>query len=483
MSSEASKPVLRSQILIDSQEMQLVKLISRRTLLRMALTLAAALPASAILVSQSEAQTESVLYRFQGGSDGANPQASLIADSAGNLYGTTTYGGGSPLCVVFAGKTAGCGTVFELSPNSSGLWMETVLYRFEGGSDGGEPVAGLVMDGKGNLYGTTVYGGGSQCNRTGCGTVFQLTPPASQGGAWTEALLYSFQGGNDGSGPQGNLVFDQSGRLYGTTTTGGGSANCPANGGCGTIFQLAPPAVSGGLWAETVLYSFNGATGALPFAGLAFDKKGNLYGTTYIGGVGPSGGTVFRAIPPTTSGSWTVKVLHSFQRGNDGGTVVAGVILDAAGNVYGTTLYGGGGRCYNGGQFGCGTVFELSPPSTPSGAWSEDQIVTFPAGRDGRYPEGGLIFDGNGNLYGTTALGGGGGLYGDVFQLTPPAQDGGSWTRNVLYDFQGGSDGRNPQGSLLLMGGLLYGTTNIGGDVACSVNGGQGCGTIFKVIP
>lgn len=448
----------------------------------MVLTLAAFLLMGTSLVSEAGAQTESVLYRFQGGSDGANPQASLIADSAGNLYGTTTYGGGSALCVVFAGKPAGCGTVFKLSRNPSGVWTESVLYSFQGGSDGAEPFAGLVMDSKGNLYGTTGYGGDSQCSAFGCGAVFQLTPPTSQGGSWTETLLYSFQGGNDGSGPQGNLVFDHSGNLYGTTTVGGGSVNCSGNGGCGTIFRLAPPTVSGGMWAETVLYSFNGANGELPFAGLAFDKKGNLYGTTYIGGLGPSGGTVFRANPPASSGNWTVKVLHSFQRGSDGGTIMAGVILDAAGNVYGTTMYGGGGRCLTGGQGGCGTAFELSPPSTQGGVWREDQIATFPAGRDGRAPEGGLIFDGNGNLYGTTALGGNG-HWGSVFQLTPSAGQSGSWTRTVLYYFQGGSDGRNPQGSVLLMGGSLYGTTNIGGDVVCSVNGGQGCGTIFKVIP
>ncbi|MGA8429994.1 MAG: choice-of-anchor tandem repeat GloVer-containing protein [Candidatus Sulfotelmatobacter sp.] len=457
-----------------------MKFICSRSLLSMILTLMAALLASAILVSQSEAQAESVLYRFQGGSDGSGPAAGLIADSAGNFYGTTTYGGGSPQCL-FITTVIGCGTVFELFPNSSGVWTETVLYRFQGGSDGAEPFAGLVMDSKRNLYGTTGYGGSDQCSG-GCGTVFKLTAPISSGGAWTESLLYSFQGGSDGQGPRGGVMFDQAGNLYGTTASGGGSLNCPYNSSCGTIFQLAPPPTSDGAWTETVLYRFNaGAGGALPHAGLVFDKKGNLYGTTYFGGLGPSGGIVFRAIPPATSGAWTVKVLHAFARGSDGGTPVAGVILDAKGNVYGTTVFGGGGRCLTGGQGGCGTVFELSPPATQGGAWHEEQIAAFPAGRDGRAPEGGLTFDGNGNLYGTTSLGGNG-HWGSVFRLTPPAGQGGSWNRTVLYYFQGGSDGSDPQADLLLLNGALYGTTN-GGDATCSSDNGQSCGTVFKVVP
>jgi hypothetical protein len=433
------------------------------------------------------AQTETVLYNFQGGTDGSGPSAGLITDGAGNFYGTTTYGGGSPMCM-FLTTVIGCGTVFQLSPTSSGGWTETVLYAFQGVDDAAEPLAGLVTDSQGNLYGTSSRGGLNLCGGSGganfgCGTVFQLTPPSSVGGLWTETVLYRFQAGNDGVGPVGSLVFDRAGNLYGTTASGGSSVNCPSNGGCGTIFKLAPPSLPGGAWTETLLYNFSGgADGSYPFAGLVFDGKGILYGTTYFGGLGPSGGTVFRAIPPAISGgAWAVKVLHAFERGSDGGTPVAGVILDQAGNVYGTTMYGGGGRCLTGGQGGCGTVFELTPPSNLGGVWTETQIATFPAGRDGRAPEAGLIFDEGGNLYGTTALGGNG-HWGSVFQLTPPAGRSGSWTRNVIYYFQGGSDGNDPQASLLLINGAFYGTTN-GGNSTCAVQTGASCGTVFKIVP
>lgn len=219
--------------------------------------------------------TEQVLYNFKGGSDGAEPDASLVFDGAGNLYGTTYYGGAN-----------GSGTVFELTPSKAG-WTETVLHSFTG-SDGALPSAGLILDGGGNLYGTTQAGGAA-----GFGVVFELSPSRA---GWTETVLYSFTGGNDGRGPVGGVVFDSGGNLYGTTSGGG----YPIGGG--TVFELTP---SGGGWTENILYAFNASNGAPNgsglHAGVVFDRAGNLYGTTVFGGTN-YWGTIFELTP--SNGNW-----------------------------------------------------------------------------------------------------------------------------------------------------------------------------------
>ena len=284
--------------------------------------------------------TKTVLYSFSGGADGGNPYAGLISDSAGNLYGTTKNGGSS--------NCKGCGVVFKLAPTSKGGWTESVLYSFLGGLDGAYPGAALVFDGVGNLYGTTEGGGPGDCSVNGingCGVVFELT--TTTGGAWTESSLYGFSGGNDGAFPVAAVILDAAGNLYGTTfydTVGGG-----------VVFSLTPS--SHGAWTETVLMTFYLEIQA----GLVFDSAGNLYGTTLYGG---KEGLVFELSP--TTGGWTYRIIHRFN-GKNGATPTATLIFDQSGNLYGTTTQGG--------ALGYGVVFKLMPNS--GGGWTERVLWNF----------------------------------------------------------------------------------------------------------
>lgn len=315
-----------------------------------------------------------VLHNFSGGKDGRNPYSPLIFDGAGNLYGTTYQGGNS----------CNCGTVFELSP-ANGYWKERVLYSFVRGSDGAAPKGGLVFDSAGNLYGATTEGGGN----ADAGTIFELTPNS---GGWTETVLYSFaKPYKDGRSPTSTLIFDGSGNLYGTTSSGGAGTH-------GNVFELSPG--SGG-WTEKVLQNF--WTGS-PYAGLVFDNAGNLYGTTLNGG-GYGFGVVFELT--LSNGNWTNKVIHQFSNGLDGGSA-SDRLLFVGGNLYGTTS--GGGVTHN------GVVFELKPAS--NGKWSETVLHAFKGGYDGANPYAGLILDAAGNLYGTTTDGGHLGQ-GVVFEIVP----------------------------------------------------------------
>lgn len=401
------------------------------------------------------AQHEAVLYAF-GTNRGspAYPSGSLIADAAGNLYGTTEIGGANR-----------SGTLFELSPPIGNVpWTETDLYTFDGGTDGGAPNGTLIFDDIGNLYGTTVGGGDEVCL---CGTVFELSPPAAPGGNWTFTTLYSFGGGNDGADPRAGVVFDQSGSLFGTTAGGGGTASCNSLVvGCGTVFELSPPSASGGAWSEAILYSFTGGSdGAEPAAPVVFDKAGDLYGTTFCGGVVTcqsldGGGTVFELTQ--SSGQWVETVLHDFGTFGDGYSPGAGLLIDKSGVLVSTTPMGGAN--------GDGTVFGLAPPSKPGGEWSYAVLYNFPESQtDGLVPQGGVISV-NGMLYGTTT-GGGENVLGTVFQLA--RSHGEVWKETGLYSFKGGSDGRNSVAGLLLHDGALYGTTTLGGQS----NGG----TVFKI--
>ena len=284
--------------------------------------------------------TEQVLHSFGNGTDGVGPEFSLILDKNGNLYGTTSGGG-----------AYGYGTVFELtrSPHAAGGgWTEKVLHSFAFGTDGAEPSDGLTFDAAGNLYGTTSMGGAYDY-----GMLFELTPT---GEGWTEQVLHNFNNdGADGAYPDASLIFDAAGNLYGTTLMGGTYYNCQPGTpvGCGTVFELTPQA--DGSWVEHVLHSFGyGGDGALPTVGLVFDAAGNLYGTTEKGGPG-NNGTVFELTrsPHAAGGSWTEKVLHSFGDGTDGAHPQTGLTFDAAGNLYGTTSMGG--------AYGYGTMFELTP--------------------------------------------------------------------------------------------------------------------------
>ncbi len=319
--------------------------------------------------------SETVLYSFKGGSDGAVPYASLIADTAGDLYGTTTAGG-----------AADQGTVFKLAPDGN----ESVLYAFTNANgDGGAPYGALIEDGAGNLYGTTVYGGGTGCDGLGCGTVFKIAPGGS------ETILHVFAGyPSDGFWPHAGLVADVSGNLYGTTMYGGDGARCKGY-GCGTIFKLAPDG------SESVLHSFKGGSdGETPFAGLIIDKTGILFGTTSVGGdTGCSDGgsigcgTVFKLAP---DGHETL--LHVFAGESDGIFPAATVSADSSGNLFGTTVYGGSSGCK--GHIGCGTVFEVAADG------SETVLHTFDQKSRGLFPYGGVLVGKRGHLYGTTLRGG-----------------------------------------------------------------------------
>ena len=374
-----------------------------------------------------------MLYTFKGGSDGSEPYAGLLMDKTGNLYGTT-----------FAGGAHGYGTVFKLAKGGS----ETILYSFGGGNDGAYPEAGVILDASGNLYGTTADGGSLDgCQGEGCGTIFKVAPDG------TESVVHAFAGGKDGSTPTAGLVADRSGNLYGTTYSGGSTANCDYQTGCGTVYKLAPDGT------ETVLYAFHGGSdGGNPFAGLIIDAAGNLYGTTQYAGSGNcvSGcGVVFRVAP---DGSETV--LHAFDY-SDGAYPAGGVVMDKAGNLYGTTGWG----------YVVGNVYRLSPDGTLTVLHSFTDVP------DGANPYDRLAMDGSGNLYGTTQAGGKrcgnyGSSCGVIFEIAPGG------TETVLHAFRKKKgDGILPLAGLIRdRKGNLYGTTT-------ALTWHSATGTIFKLTP
>jgi uncharacterized repeat protein (TIGR03803 family) len=420
------------------------------------------------------ASSEKVLYNFQDGADGAAPMSGLISDAHGNLYGTA-----------FIGGEFGAGTAFRLTQDKNGSWTETTIYSFQGNlngtADGGGPAAGLVFDDAGNLYGTTTAGGDNP--PISDGTVFKLTPTKS--GEWKETILHSFnctegKGDSDGCNPNSYLIFDKAGNLYGTTLKGGGGAFTTfCQNGCGSVFKLAPN--KDGSWTESLIHTFpngDGGTpdGQNPYAGLLLDDSGNLYGTTWVGGPDDEG-IIFR-LAPESNGKWKETVLFHFHDlvndPPDGANPYAGLIMDKAGNLYGTTRDGGGK------VGGYGVVFQLTP--TAKGEWKEKVIHAFPTPRyrDGELLMTGVIADAAGNLYGAAPFGGGKqepdcGDYdgcGVVYKLSPNSN--GTWTETILYAFQGGSDGGEPLPDRLLIDskGNLFGTT---------FAGGLGAGTVFEI--
>ena len=352
--------------------------------------------------------SETVLHLFSG-SDGWAPVGPLVADKAGNLYGTTVYGGPNGC------SGLGCGVAFELERGNDGEWTFSILHLFfQQIGDGLQPYVGMIFDSKGNLYGTTSHGGNMSACDGGCGVVYELSPAGK--GQWTETVLYSFDA-TDGLEPGGPLVFDSSGNLYGTTEWGGGVY------GSGTVFKLSQ---RHGLWSEEILHSFDGDTrdGGEPGYGVTFDGAGNLYGATPFGGTeGMQGwGTAFK-LTPSGGGKWKETVLHRFNRAKfDGGYVSSGLVLDKSGNLYGTTNWGGKYACPGSGGLGCGVVFKLTPQ--PDGKWIESVLHSFGHHNDGMFPLGGIVFDSSGNLFGVTDQGGHfGGICGygcgTVFEIIP----------------------------------------------------------------
>jgi len=364
----------------------------------------------------------------------------------------------------------------------------SVVHNFTGGSDGANPVDGFIMDSRGMFFGTASAGGNAglgvvfKANARGvvkalhsfaggadgatpnsgviedaAGSLYGTTTAGGTAGAGTvfrvkgrrETVLYSFAGGADGAAPQGGLAMDAAGNLYGTTTAGGPAGN-------GTVFELVPPTTRRGTWTEKVLYSFGtGTDGVAPVAGVTLDASGNLYGTTSLGGA-YGYGTIFRLATGTT---WTETILHSFGYGSDGATPYAGLVSDASGNLYGAATDGGA----NGG----GTAFELA---RSGGNWTFSVLTSFPGwGISGPFRN--LVLDGSGNIFGTTHCDGDDSA-GTIFELTPSS---GSWTYRLLYTFTGGGDGLFSISNLVLKDGSLYGTTIQGGSA--------GAGVIYKLTP
>ncbi|MGA8762307.1 MAG: choice-of-anchor tandem repeat GloVer-containing protein [Candidatus Sulfotelmatobacter sp.] len=396
-----------------------------------ALTLVLATRASAQDTQQQTEETERVLHAFTGGNSGQNPTGSLVFDNAGNLYGTTFYGGSTSYC-----PGNGCGLVYKLQRTPSGAWNSTPIHIFAGVPDGANPLAGLTYDGAGNFYGTTEAGGNSGVCQTGayfgCGTVYQLS---MQAGGWKTTVLHTFTGGSDGANPEAGLIRDAAGNLYGTASSGGSNQG-------GVVFQLSRQ--SSGSWKLTTLHSFGGAAdGQTPLAGLLLDSVGNLYGTTQFGGTFGVG-AVFE-LSPATGGKWNYQVLFSFNN-TDGAQPGSSLILDGSGNLYGTTLAGGSSHPV-------GVVYRLSPES--GGGWN--QSVIYDAGASGTAtPGSSLIFDAGGNLYGTVAQGG---RFSDgaVFRLSPTSS---GWKTTLVYSFSRSlPDGFFPEAGVIFdHAGNLYGT-------------------------
>jgi uncharacterized repeat protein (TIGR03803 family) len=402
-------------------------------------------------VAQDSAPTFTVIYNFTG--PFAVYPNGVIADEAGNLYGTTSEGGnGGSSC---RNGSFGCGVVYKL--DSSGT--ETVLYSFTGGADGSGPATRLVRDASGNLYGTTVLGGntGSACGSLGCGVVFKVDPTG------TETVLHTFFG-PDGAEPEGRLILDASGKLVGVTSSGGGpSFSCQVL-SCGVVFEMD----STGQTYRDLHHFTGGADGAGPGSGLTEDSAGNFYGTTGAGGTGTSClngsfgcGVIFKM---DSSGNETV--LYNFTGGADG-YAPESLIRDEAGNLYGTAGAGGNltGVCA---PSGCGVVFKLDPSG------NQTVLYAFTGGADGRAPNDGLVRDAGGNLYGTTHYGGtNAGLCsvgcGVVFKVDP------NGVETVLHTFSAGTDGGFPFSGLLVYKGSLYGTTGSGGS--------HSAGVVFAVKP
>jgi uncharacterized repeat protein (TIGR03803 family) len=382
-----------------------------------------------------KASTTEVIYSFTGGGDGEYCDTDVEVDAAGNLYGTSVLGG-----------TFGGGTVWELSPVGGG-WVHTVLYNFTGGADGGEPYKGVTIDAAGNLYGSAVTGGSGSCEG-GCGVVYQLS---KNGSSWTQKVLHAFTGGEDGSGPGSRVTVDNRGNIYGMTPTGGtyglgtiytlrpkgngtwtlqvlhaftggsdgssgsagrmvfhqgalfGAATTGGATGHGTIFELRPQFK--GAWAFKTIYAFAGEPdGSFPYGGLTIDLSDNIFGTTYYGGDNGVG-SVFQV--SHARGGWTDLILYSFKSAMDGNSPISNIVLDTAGNIYGTTSEGG---------LGSGTIFQLTP--VPGGSWSETIAHSFSGTPDGAFPYAGMVGDGAGNFYGATVHGGADGD-GAIYRFIP----------------------------------------------------------------
>jgi hypothetical protein len=405
-----------------------------------------------VAVNSSAVQAkENVLFRFNF-TNGSEPQSALITDGKGHFYGTAL---GGKECN--SNSTYGCGVVYELSQGSGGKVSEKVIYAFTGTTDGSSP-SGLVFGKDGNLYGT-IFG-----SPNGIGGIFQLKQGAN--GTWAESVIYSFTN-SSGYFPGNQLAFDSGGNLYGCLLYGGSGDN-------GVVFELSPQ--SNGTWTETTIHTFAGGPndGSRPFGGVIVDDKGDVFGTTQDGGQLNNYGTVYE-LSPGSNGTWSETILYNFSDRTDGAFPLAALTTDAAGNLYGTTTFGGSSG--NG-----GTAFELSLSGS---VWTETTLYSFNSGPADGYQASGLVLDVKGNIYGTTLYGGNGCNLpgcGIVFRLTK--QSGQPWKETILHQFESAGDGSESDGQIISApapfvdstAGKLYGVTPYGG-------GMFGYGTVFEIEP
>jgi hypothetical protein len=434
----------------------------------------------------AQAGTLTTLYTFTGGADGGSPFSGVVPGPKGSLLGTTLAGGA---------PTSGTasGTVYQLTPPAAGktAWTLSTVHAFGGAGDGATPY--FLLQSGGVYYGVAQNGGlyDGNCELTGsdqgCGTIFKLIPPAAGSSTWTFSVIYSFPGGAPGGTPFPGLSVDKSGNLYGFSSGG----ICTSTACNGVAFKLAPPAKGQTAWTESVIYSFaGGADGVLGYGSPVITKSGVLYGVTQYGGATkpsqcqvfqPGCGTAFALVPPATAGApWKHKVIWTFN-GEDG-TTPTGLVADAAGNLYGDTNVGGSYKtdCLNefsnNAAVGCGTVFELTPPTVAGKPWTETTLYRFPDGAPGAEPLAAPIFNAAGDLLLNTS-GNEPTTDGSLVELLPPAKGKTVWAEKTLHAFTNGTDSGGPTSIPYLLGGVVYGTTSgLGSGPAPS-------GTVLSVVP
>ena len=378
------------------------------------------------LACSAWAAAPQIIYNFAGDDDGEYVDSDLVIDGAGNLYGTSVQGG-----------DFGSGTVFQVTPNANGSSTHTVLYSFTGGADGGEPYKGVTLDSQGNLYGTAVTGGGGSCEG-GCGVAYKLT---NSGAVWTQTVIHTFTGGDDGSGPGSGLTVGRHGAIYGVTPTGGAN-------GVGVVFKLRP--LPDGTWKLEVLHAFTGGDDGLGgSAGRLLLSKGTLYGVTTAGGANGKG-VAYKITP--TQGAWQFTTLYAFKGQPDAGFPYSTLAMDSDGRLYGTTYYDG--------AHNLGSVYQLRLGS--DGTWKERVLYSFKGGTDGSSSIGNVVIDKAGAIYGTTSAGGASCDCGVIFKVKHLLD--GSWRETVKYRFKGAPDGGFAYNGMVGdSAGNFYGTTVHGG--------------------
>jgi uncharacterized repeat protein (TIGR03803 family) len=399
--------------------------------------------------------TETTLYSFTGQTDGGYPTANLVLDKSGNIYGSTTVGGELLACVTSNGDPEGCGVYFELTHDSDGIWSESVLYALLA-TDGLDTVQ-LAFGSDGYLYGVASVGPYQNYNNHGYGLLFRLS--SASGGGWTYTILYAFEGGPDGAGPT-SLFLGNDGNWYGSTYAGGTLSTCTS---CGTIFSITPK--TSYPWKDKILYQFGHTGQGTNPTGVISDQAGNLYATAGYQNIDQCCGVVSKLTK--SAGRWNTTVIYDFASGYDGSEPSTALAQDSAGNLYGNAFYGG--------EYGNGILFELA--KLADGTWQEQVMHSFQGKADGANPSMPLVVDSSGNVYGTT-FGSIDDAYGSAYELKRNAS--GTWEFTTIYSFKGGADGYQPGGLAIGPNGNIYGITYYGGVGNCQF-GGSGCGTIFEL--